>query len=274
MNTLDYKQIIIGPSLIFTEHILLGYPLEACKILKQNTGKPYPKIVKNMISKGISRGLYTSYIPHGFLQTFKGAPLLFGHSSTKNLINKYFPSYNNETVINCYSGIVGGALQGFFITPLQRSRTIVTTNNDMKKSSTEIIKNIIKKQGVKTIFKGLEFTMTKRSLDWGIRFAVQDIIQKKILLQKKELTLTDKLLSGLGAGFISCVTTPIDVAIAISQGYTQKNESSLKIIKKEYKNKGIQIFLRGGGARILHSSYHVGIVLGLKTVYEDIYNKI
>ena len=116
--------------------------------------------------------------------------------------------------------------------------------------------------------------MTKRSLDWGIRFAVQDIIQKKILLQKKELTLTDKLLSGLGAGFISCVTTPIDVAIAISQGYTQKNESSLKIIKKEYKNKGIQIFLRGGGARILHSSYHVGIVLGLKTVYEDIYNKI
>ena len=274
MNTLDYKQIIIGPSLIFTEHMLLGYPLEACKIIKQKTGNSYPKIVKDMLSKGFSRGLYTSYIPHGFLQTFKGAPLLFGQSSTKNLINKYFPSYNNETAINCYSGIAGGALQGFFITPLQRSRTIVTTNNDITKSSTEIIKNVIRKQGVGSIFKGIEFTMTKRSLDWGIRFAVQDIIQKKILLQKKELTLTDKLLSGLGAGFVSCITTPLDVAIAISQSYNNKNESAVKTIKREYKNKGIQIFFRGGCFRILHSSYHVGIVLGLKTVYEDIYNKI
>ena len=87
-------------------------------------------IIRNMVSKGFSRGMYTSYIPHGILQTLKGAPLLFGQSTTKNLINNYFPNYKNGTMVNCYSGIVGGALQGFFITPLQRSRTIVTTNND------------------------------------------------------------------------------------------------------------------------------------------------
>jgi hypothetical protein len=119
----------------------------------------------------------------------------------------------------------------------------------------------------------MEFTMTKRSIDWGIRFGVQDIIQQKMLLYKKELTITDKLLSGLGAGLISCITTPLDVAIAISQGYSGKKKSSLQIIKNEYIKKGPTIFFRGSCARILHSSYHVSIVLGLKTFYEDIYNK-
>ena len=56
-------------------------------------GNPYPTIIRDMFSKGFSRGLYTSYIPHGILQTLKGAPLLFGQSTTKNLMNNYFPNY-------------------------------------------------------------------------------------------------------------------------------------------------------------------------------------
>ncbi len=268
----DYKQIIIGPSLIFTEHMLLGYPMETCKILKQNTGKPYPVIIKDMLSKGISRGLYTSYIPHGILQTFKGAPLLFAQSSSQNYLNKYYTN-KSSFEINCISGMVGGAFQGFCITPLQRSRTIVSTNNNLQKSTKEILNSVIKKEGVFTLFKGIEFTIIKRSIDWGIRFGTQDIILKKITKENEEISLQKKLLSGFGAGLLSCISTPLDVAISISQGYNKKNIPSYELLKENYKNNGIKIFLRGGIAKTIHSVYSVSIIFSLKSTYEYYYDK-
>jgi len=276
-NIVAYKKLIVGPALVLTEHLCFGFPLENLKILKQTTGEQYNKISRGMLSRGLFNGLYPGYLASGLPQTLKGAPVLFAQQTCMNILNIYYPNNQNKNTI---SGIIGGAFQGFCLTPFQRMRTIATTNTDMSKSRTKIMIDVIKNRGISTLFQGVGFTMIRRSIDWGIRFKAKDVIQERVLEYRQksnpkyELTIADKMFSGFFAGSVSAITLPMDVCVAVSQKYTFDNKNGLQLVKEHFRENGVRGFLRGGVIRIFHSGWHVMFILGLKDLYDDYFDKI
>ena len=253
-NIFATKKLIIGPALVFTDHMLLGYPMESIKIIKQANGQSYSNVLKNMWSKGFFSGFYTAYLRAGLPQIYKGAPLLFAQQTSMNIFKKYgSKNFNDSNMKHFIAGSIGGAFQGVCITPFQRWRTIASTSNISNISSTNVVKGVIKKEGVMTLFRGIGFTLGKRSIDWGIRFGIKNEIQQRIIDYKSSssevyrLTLYEKMFSGMIAGMVSIVSQPFDVCIALSQKYTgtSKKKSSIDVIKEQYKKYGYRGFTHG-----------------------------
>lgn len=285
-NIFDYKKLLIGPLTIFCEHMSFGYAMGNIKITKQATGNLYPNIVKNQFRNGLFKGLYGGYLQYGLPQTLKGFPLLFTQHAVENSIIKYA---NDDIQTNkkrkIISGVIGGSMQAIFITPFQRGRSIMLTSTGEK--SFYVVQNVVKKDGISTLIKGILPTITRCSLDWGIRFGVKATIEdylKNDYLKKEGLELIDenrskiklsnfqKIQCGMVAGFVSSITIPFDTMIAMTQKFDKNKRSSFDIIRSNYQKYGVSIFTRGLCIKLTHSILHTAFVVGGGDIISDYYN--
>jgi hypothetical protein len=135
------------------------------------------------------------------------------------------------------SGISAGITQAFVITPLQRLKTIALTDTSKTGiNSANLLRQLIEKEGVSTLFKGLQPMIIKRSTDWGIRFGTISYLEKQIKNNNSDdykLTNLEKVSIGFAGGIVSCITIPFDTWIANCQKHSQvTNLSSIQVAKK------------------------------------------
>ena len=258
------EKIVIGPSMVLLEMVMGGHYMETLKIKKQSSYYTYPNIARNIWNKHAYRGFYLGFYPWGMMQMTKGLPVLFVQSETFNWFNNYTNLSQNSKIL--YSGVLGGMVQGAFITPTQRIKTIIMTHPDNKNlSHISILKDTYRSGGLVTFFLGLRPLVLRRGLDWGIRMygikATEDKL--KSLQDIKTLSNSQKLLCSFIGGAFSTITTPIDTCISESQKFANKDKGPIKICQEIYQKYGLRGFTRGWVMRVFHAGYHTVWIYGV-----------
>lgn len=263
------KILMIGSITSFSEMFLGGHYLESIKLSKQSSGSSYNNIITDLWKKDGIKCFHRGFYPWGLIQSTKGIPLLYTQHNVSNLLEKYNISPSQNSII---SGLVGGAVQGIYVTPLQRLKVLaITSDKKLSYNTTYFMKDIIKNHGIKSLFDGLTPTITRRSLDWGIRLYGIDYIANNYYNKKrKELNSSELIVSSIIGGSFSAVTTPIDVMITQLQKNNNKNEKTkLDILQEFYHTNGPKGFTRGIVFRTIHTSWNTAFLYGLSGFLHD-----
>jgi hypothetical protein len=266
-----FEKIMIGPFLVLGEMTIFGHYMESLKITKQATGKSYPEIARQFWKIDGPMSFYRGFYPYGLLQMGKGVPVVFTQGEIKYRLDMNTNLSNtNKGII---SGIIAGMSEAFVSTPLQRLKTLAMTNTKLKgANTTPILFDLIKKEGIIGLYKGLPPMLMKRSFDWGIRFGTISKCNQIIKNRNGpdyQLTAFDKIGTSFAGGAISCFSMPFDSWIANCQKHDQKNINAIQVAKNMYHQEGIKSFTRGLVMRLFHSGWYTAWVVGLGGIIYD-----
>ncbi|GMH96836.1 hypothetical protein TrST_g13389 [Triparma strigata] len=272
-----YEKIIIGPLCVIGEMLTGGHYIEVLRLAKQMQTSPpstYPQIHSALVKEsGVLGAFYRGMFPWGLIQSVKGLPVLFIQGETKHHLNKY-TRLTNE-IIEPLAGVAGGIAQAFFVCPTQKLKVLaVAEPRFAKMKAMEVVRRVVKEQGVRGLYDGIEAMAARRGMDWMIRFTVSAKLNEFIRSFKddptEQLLLPELMACGIVGGAFSAITHPIDCIITNSQkpSYTGKKDP-LTVAKSIYKEAGWKGFGRGLAPKILDNSYHTMWMYGIGTfVYE------
>lgn len=256
---MECEKIIIGPIMVLSEMLLLGHYMENIKILKQISDQTYPQIIRHMWGQYGRKSFFLGLYPWGLLQTVKGLPIAFVQSKVYNHLTDY-----NETHRMLISGFSSGVVQGIFLTPTQRMKTIMMT-----KSPTYVYQ-----YQYKSLFHGIGPMMLRRGTDWCLRFYGVHLIERRLNKKIENMTLSEKIGAGFLGGALSGLTNPIDVIIARTQESKNIDQNAWKILQKT----NYRMLTQGMTMKMLNAGHHTAFVVGvgdylyhkLKPIYKNI----
>jgi len=268
-RTAEFEKLIIGPMMVLMEMTTGGHTMEMLKIIRQAQNVSYAKAFNDLWKHEGFIGLYKGFLPWGALQMVKGVPVLFIQAEANHkLLSMGFGKKTSDIS----AGVLGGIGQGLFMTPTQRLKTIVMTDpkyagdsapktvSAALKATSTVIVDIVRRDGVGTLFKGLGPMMAKRGLDWGLRFwgvgFAKDVLTRND--PKRELSVLERLGIGFFGGAASTLTMPFDSWVANCQKATKAgvNKSSMDVAKEMWAAGRFEPFVRGWSMRLLHAGYH------------------
>ena len=258
-----YVKSLVSGTAIVGEMALGGLFMENLKMEKQRTSKPYPFLAKQVLGQGI-KGFEAGLVPWGIIVGLgKGMSLGLAHSVIKNKCNQHDLSQSTTTYL---AGFGAGGFQGACISPLMLARTrvneVVATRPKAGtwiaeiKMSSNILSEVIKKEGIGSLFNGMGVTIMKRSFDWGLRFGMKSHIET--YFQKYNNGTNGSVIS-MGSSFASgavsaLITTPIDRIIPLLQ--STGNTNVIKSLKQKINTEGYGTLFRGYGIRAIHTGWH------------------
>lgn len=186
--------------------ILVGYPLDTMKVLKQNNIKI--NMNNSLNYNGVKYPLQLSIISNS---------IVFGISNTLNKYNIYQYSTNkkiNNNINMFINGYVAGIVSSPFVYIYDIKKTNVQTNNNNK----------LKDFMIKSKFNGLFMTIMRESIGFGTYFCVYDLL-------KNEYKYNTEISGGLAGVTNWTITYAIDVIknrqlsnnISIIEAYKMKN---------------------------------------------------
>mmetsp|Transcript_1857 Transcript_1857/g.4580 ORF Transcript_1857/g.4580 Transcript_1857/m.4580 type:complete len:310 (-) Transcript_1857:137-1066(-) len=278
-----FEKILIGPVMVFGEMITGGHYLEVLRLGKQMTvghhaAPSYWQLHTRNVTEaaGFRSAFYRGFFPWGLIQCVKGVPVLFvQHESNYQLQRMGMAPQTSETV----SGFMGGTAQAIFVCPFQKVKVSVVACEQLNTLSPWLaIRNVVTRNGVTSLYDGILPMCMRRSLDWGIRFAVSSEVKNMFVESKRrqglstDLTPWELIGCGLVGGACSASTHPIDNVITNSQKPLKPGarRDILAVVKRMYKESGVRAFTRGWDIKIIDNAYHMAWMYGIGTiVYES-----
>jgi solute carrier family 25 (mitochondrial citrate transporter), member 1 len=252
------------------------WPTEYTKTLLQlqqnGSGNKYNGMIdcakKQIKTNGIF-GLYKG-LSTALLFSIPKASIRFGSYSYYNtIINQKFST--NNSLNSLFAGMLSGCTEAILVvTPAETIKTKLIENNTSFKKG---VPKIIKKNGIKDLYKGLTPTIIKQSTNQGIRFMSYNIYKNNIINigHNKQITTIQALIGGMFSGTISTLcNNPIDMIKTRLQGSdSYKYSSTLDCINKVIKHEGFLSLYKGIGPRLLRVIPGQGIIFAS---YEKISN--
>lgn len=215
----EYISYIAG-GLSGIAQVLVGYPLDTMKVLKQNNIKLTPQ--NSLSFRGVKYPLQLAIISNsivfGVSNTFKNSKFNNNTSITDTVIaNKEYINYIlyknsiNYNIDIFISGFVAGLATSPFVYMYDIKKTNAQTNNN----------NRLKDYIYKSKFNGFMATMMRESIGFGTYFCMYDLLKNKYEYST--------FISGGLAGVSNwTITYPIDV---IKNRQLSKNISMIEALK-------------------------------------------
>lgn len=199
--------------------------LENVKMEKQRTNMPYSQIIPKFTKYNT---FVNGFFPYGALQAFSKG-FIFGMNQK---FLKPHLSFSQD-INNIILGLSTGISEAILTSPLLYFRTQL--NKKVSEGNTDPF-------NLKSVFKGSNILIAKRTIDWSTRFIVIDYI-KKISPYKNDLVNTF-----IGSGVSSIFSSPIDRLLPL----VYSNQSVMDIFKKQ----GLSFFYKGFTFRCLSTAHY------------------
>ncbi|GMI48658.1 hypothetical protein TrCOL_g7350 [Triparma columacea] len=261
-----------------------GHYVEVLRLAKQMQGSKamgYASIHKQLVKEtGYIGTFYRGFWPWGVIQTVKGLPVLFVNTEVKHILT-------TKTEVDCrlvepLAGVSGGIAQAFFVCPTQKLKVVAVADAKIGEMGfLDAVREVVKKQGIGSLYDGILAMCTRRGLDWCIRFTVSARVKEWFVQRRRgrgegeELGLAELMGCGMVGGAVSAITHPIDCIItnaqkpAVGDGRVKRDPVSVAV--RIYREAGWGGFGRGLGAKVLDNSYHTMWMYGIGTfVYEAV----
>eukprot|EP00042_Codosiga_hollandica_P041621 m.373626 g.373626 ORF g.373626 m.373626 type:complete len:293 (-) comp56152_c0_seq5:230-1108(-) len=260
-----YSRIAIGAVMGVGEGVVLGHGLEQAKIVRQATGLSYIGAVRHAYNeRGLVSVLYRGFFPYGALQALtKGLPILFVEAETKRLLEPHLPKKTAALL----AGISGGVVQGAFVAPTQRLKTLTMTYGGTV-TGWRVAVVAVQKEGFSTLFRGTPALALRRGIDWGIRFSGLAWLKPHLELWSGGKRDWHQVAGAFFGGALSAVTLPLDNIIANMQKSGSRG-GMIAIGKQIFAERGFKGFTNGFVGRVVHSGYHTAFVAGGGAIVYD-----
>ncbi|RLV83834.1 Mitochondrial 2-oxodicarboxylate carrier 2 [Meyerozyma sp. JA9] len=260
--------------------ILVMYPLDVVKTRQQldSTGA----------YKGTIRCLRKIVAEEGFSRLYKGisAPILMEapKRATKFAANdewgKFYRSFFGVSTMSqplaILTGATAGATESFVVVPFELIKIKLQDKTSRFNGMGDVVKDIIKNNGVLGLYKGLESTLW-RHIWWNAGYFGLIHQVRSLMPQPKsssEKTLIDLTCGTIGGTFGTILNTPFDVVKSrIQAGSTRYRWTypSLLIVAKE---EGFAALYKGFIPKVLRLGPGGGILLVVFTACMDFFRTI
>lgn len=179
----------------------------------------------------------------------------------------------NSFASNVLGGIGGGACQAYttvgFCTFM---KTVEVTRNKSgsapHQGTLAVAANIIRKEGIGGMYKGVNAVALRQASNWGSRFGFSRLIETGIRGKERDrpLSTLERLFSTAVGGGLACWNHPIEVVRVEMQSMVKADDrpKSLTIgstARYIYAKNGIRGFYRGVGPRIALSVYLTSVMV-------------
>lgn len=245
------------------------WPIEYMKTIKQlpeHRNLSIIKTVKNDIKLNGLRSIYRGLIPQ-LITTIPRAALRY------SIFDQLKNSYSNDNLTNLKKlsfGMIAGGSEAIILTTSSEVIKVQLIHN--KNDSITTLKNFYKNNGIKGFYKGIIPTTLRQSTNHGITFLTVENL-RPLINEIDYINPYSSLFAGMIGGTLAVtLNNPIDVIKTYKQS-DRLNDSTTKIIKEIYQNKGIKGFYSGLALRFLRVGPMYGITFfiydSLTTYFEN-----
>eukprot|EP00565_Helicotheca_tamesis_P006199 CAMPEP_0185724456 /NCGR_PEP_ID=MMETSP1171-20130828/932_1 /TAXON_ID=374046 /ORGANISM="Helicotheca tamensis, Strain CCMP826" /LENGTH=276 /DNA_ID=CAMNT_0028392309 /DNA_START=250 /DNA_END=1080 /DNA_ORIENTATION=- len=273
--------------MVFGEMITGGHYIEVLQLGKQMAvGRAqcpsYWSLHKSFVSEtGFFGAFYRGFLPWGMLQCLKGLPVLFVQNESMYQLRKRakLSEHTSERI----SGFFGGAAQALVVCPTQKIKVMVVASPYLNSlPPLQAIHEVVRANGVGSLYDGFIPMMLRRSLDWGIRFTVSAEVKNYMMNQRRatnkddRLALHELIICGMVGGAFSALTHPIDNIITNAQKPMPNGTSRdlISVVQRMIQESGGNAFTRGFAMRLVDNAYHMGWMYGVGTVAYEYLRRI
>ncbi|KAI8990845.1 mitochondrial carrier domain-containing protein [Mycotypha africana] len=260
---ISYKNLLLGASLNMFEVSTLGQPFEVIKTqLAANRGQSLVTALKNIYARGGLLGFYQGLIPWAWIEaSTKGAVLLFTASEFEYRARVAGAS----PFLGGIAGGMGGGIAQAYTTmgfcTFMKTVEVTRHKSGAKESTLKIAGEILKKEGIAGINKGVNAVALRQCTNWASRFGITRFAQESIINARygkgneHRATAIDKALASAIGGALSCWNQPIEVIRVEMQSQVKavgrpENMTIATATKYIYENNGMKGFYRGALPRI------------------------
>lgn len=265
----SWKNLGIGAAIQLFEVSTLGQPFEVLKThLAAHRNDSLRQAIRKTWQRGGVAGFYQGLIPWAWIEaSTKGAVLLFASSEVDWQAKARFGL--NPALAGMFGGMFGGIAQAYttmgFCTFM---KTVEVTRNKetleaARKSTFAVAADVLRKEGVVGMNRGVTAVALRQMTNWGSRFGISRLTESLIRGQDKDRTLTtwEKLTSSVVGGFLGCWNQPIEVIRVEMQsqvkrdGKLEQKKSLWNTARIIWSEHGLRGFYRGVIPRIGLSVY-------------------
>ncbi|KAI8137668.1 mitochondrial carrier domain-containing protein [Fennellomyces sp. T-0311] len=261
-KSVSYSNLLLGATLNLFEVSTLGQPFEVLKTqMAANRGQSIVVAAQNVWKRGGPLGFFQGLIPWAWIEaSTKGAVLLFTASEFEYRSRAAGAS---PFVSGLIGGMTGGIAQAYstmgFCT-FMKTVEVTRHKSAVKESTFKVASDIFKREGFRGINKGVNAVAVRQCTNWASRFGFARWAQDTIVRirygegSNAVPTLTDRVMSSIVGGALSCWNQPIEVIrVELHQVKTPGRPEKMNIAaaaKWIYKNSGVSGFYKGVVPRI------------------------
>ncbi|ORY95240.1 mitochondrial carrier domain-containing protein [Syncephalastrum racemosum] len=259
----SWNNLLLGATLNLFEVSTLGQPFEVLKTqMAANRGQSIFAAAGNVWQRGGVLGFYQGLIPWAWIEaSTKGAVLLFTASEFEFRSRAAGAS---PFMAGLVGGMTGGIAQAYstmgFCT-FMKTVEVTRHKSGAKVSTMKVASDIFKKEGIRGINKGVNAVAVRQCTNWASRFGISRWAQESIVKARHpdnpnaKATATDRVLSSMVGGALSCWNQPIEVIRIEMQSQVSAPGRPDKMTiataaKWIYKNSGTMGFFKGVVPRI------------------------
>lgn len=259
--------------------ILVMYPLDVVKTRQQldstNATKGTINCIRTIIKEeGVSR-LYKGITAPILMEAPKRATKFAANDEWGKFYKNFFGVTAMTQPLAILTGATAGATESFVVVPFELVKIRLQDKTTKFNGMGEVIKDIIQKNGVLGLYKGLELTMW-RHIWWNAGY-FGCIHQVKSLMPKpkdnKQKILFDLTSGTIGGTFGTVLNTPFDVVKSRIQAGSSRYRWTYPSLAMVYKEEGFGALYKGFIPKVLRLGPGGGILLVVFTACMDFFRK-
>lgn len=261
----EWRNAGIGAALQLFEVSTLGQPFDNMKtIMAANRTDNLRTAVRRIHAKGGLPAFWRGLIPWAWIEaSTKGGVVLF----TSSEVSKHAQTLGmSPELASATGGVVGGFCQAYttmgFCTFM---KTVEVTRDKTGKqggeSSLSIARGVLRTEGIRGMYKGVNAVALRQATNWGSRFGFSRIIESALRRGDTERRLGkgERLLASAVGGGMACWNHPFEVLRVEMQ--VPRSDSGAKRLslteaaRRVFAENGVRGFYRGVTPRVLLSGY-------------------
>ena len=218
-KSISYKNLAIGAIIQVFEVSTLGQPFEVLKTQMAANSKQGLITATKVIYNGAGlKGFWRGLIPWAWIEaSTKGAVLLFTSSELESIVAK---SGQSKSVAGIIGGMGGGVAQAYttmgFCTFMKTVEVTRHRASGPQRSTFAIAGDIIKRDGIMGINKGVNAVALRQMTNWGSRLGIARVVETAIHSTRPKdkgakLSTGERLLASVIGGALACWNQPIEV---------------------------------------------------------------
>lgn len=279
-KTLPFIYQFASGAIAGVSEILVMYPLDVVKTRQQldstNAYNGTIRCIKKIVSEeGFSR-LYKGILAPILMEAPKRATKFAANDEWGKFYRNLFGVSTMSQSLAILTGATAGATESFVVVPFELIKIKLQDKASKFNGMTEVAKDIVKKNGVLGLYKGLESTLW-RHVTWNAGY-FGCIHQVRGLMPKPktstEKTLVDLTCGSIGGTFGTILNTPFDVVKSRIQAGSTRYIWTVPSLLTVAKEEGFGALYKGFIPKVLRLGPGGGILLVVFTTCMDFFRTI
>lgn len=261
-----HMQLAIGSALQVFEVSTLGQPFENMKtVMAAHRSDTLTQAFQRLYAVRGASAFWQGLIPWAWIEAAtKGGVLLL----VQNEVSSQTAALGvDSSTSSALGGIGGGICQAYttmgFCTFMKTVEvTRAKTGPGTQQSSLQVAREILSREGVGGMYKGVNAVALRQATNWGSRFGFSRVVESAIRGKNsdRKLSKLEKLSASVIGGSLACWNQPIEVVRVEMQSMAKapdrpKNMSIASTARYIYEQNGLRGFYRGVIPRIGLSAY-------------------